>query len=75
MLCRLGPAAGRVVAVVPVTLLVLFVGLLWLLGLFFGKGGRQYVTKISAQAMQAASAMMKDMSRTEAPASSRRPEL
>jgi hypothetical protein len=29
------------------TLLVFFTGLLWLIGLVSGKGGRQYVTKIS----------------------------
>jgi hypothetical protein len=41
-----------------VTLLVLFTGLLWLLGLISGKGGRQYVTKISDQAMRTASVML-----------------
>ena len=35
-----------------------FTGLLWLLGLVSGKGGRQYVTKISDQAMRAASVML-----------------
>jgi hypothetical protein len=53
------PDAIRVVAlVVAVTLLVLFTGLLWLLGLVSGKGGRQYVTKISDQAMRAASVLL-----------------
>jgi hypothetical protein len=53
------PDAIRVVALaVPVTLLALFTGLLWLLGLASGKGGRQYVTKISDQAMRAASVML-----------------
>jgi hypothetical protein len=47
------PAAGRVAAVVPVTLLSLFVGLLWLIGLACGTDRRQYVTKISDQAMRA----------------------
>ena len=37
---------------------MLFTGLLWLLGLVSGKGGRQYVTKISDQAMRAASVML-----------------
>jgi hypothetical protein len=31
---------------------------LWLPGLVSGKGGRQYVTKISDQAMRAASVML-----------------
>jgi hypothetical protein len=53
------PDAIRVVALaVPVTLLVLFTGLLWLLGLVSGKGGREYVTMISDQAMRAASVML-----------------
>jgi len=53
------PDAIRVVALaIPVTLLVLFTGLLWLLGLVSGKGGRQYVTKISEQAMCAASVIL-----------------
>ena len=53
------PDAIQVVALtVPVTLLVLFTGLLWLLGLVSGKGGRQYVIKISDQAMRAASLML-----------------
>ena len=53
-----GPAVGRIAAVVPVTLLMLFIGPLWLLGLVCGKDGRQYVTKISDQAMRAASVML-----------------
>jgi hypothetical protein len=52
------PDAIRVVALAVPTLLVLFTGLLWLLGLVSGKGGRQYVTKISDQAMRAASVML-----------------
>jgi hypothetical protein len=58
MLHAVGPAAGRVAAVVPVTLLTVFAGLLWLLGLVAGEKGREYVTEISNQAMRAASAMM-----------------
>jgi hypothetical protein len=65
MLHAIGPAAGRVAAVIPVTLLVLFLGTLWLLGLVCGKGGRQYVTKISEQAMRAASAMLQGASRED----------
>jgi len=34
MLHAAGPAVGRIAAVVPVTLLMLFIGPLWLLGLF-----------------------------------------
>jgi hypothetical protein len=67
MLHAIGPAAGRIAAVVPATLLVVFVGVLWLLGLFSGKGGRQYVAKISGQAMSAASAMMQGAARAEVP--------
>lgn len=53
------PDAICIVALaVPVTLLVFFTGLLWLLGLLSGKGGRQYVIKISSQAIGAASVML-----------------
>jgi len=48
-----GPAAVRVAAVVPVILLVLFIGLLWLLGLMCGRDRRRYVTNLSQQAMAA----------------------
>jgi hypothetical protein len=65
MLHAIGPAAGRVAAVVPVTLLVLFLGVLWLLGLVSGKDGRQYVTKISDQAMRAVSIMLHGASRED----------
>jgi hypothetical protein len=57
MLHAAGPAAGRVAAVVPVTLLMVFIGLLWLLGLACGKDRRQYVAKISDQAMRAVSSI------------------
>jgi len=43
----------RVAAVVPVVLLVLFTGLLWLLGLMCGRERRRYVTDLSRQAMEA----------------------
>jgi len=46
-----GSAAVRVVAVVPAVLLVLFIGLLWLLGLMCGRDRRRYVTDLSQQAM------------------------
>lgn len=48
-----GPAMTRVAAVVPVILLVLFTGLLWLLGLVCGDDRRRYVTDLSQQAMEA----------------------
>lgn len=48
-----GPAMVRVAAVVPVVLLVLFTGLLWLLGLMCGRERRRYVTDLSRQAMGA----------------------
>ena len=38
---------GVVPAVVPVVLLVLFTGLLWLLGLMCGRERRRYVTDLS----------------------------
>jgi hypothetical protein len=58
MLHAIGPAAARVAVVVPVVVLMLFIGPLWLLGLVCGKGGREYVTKISDQAMRAACTML-----------------
>lgn len=59
MLYAASPAVrGRVAAVIPVTLLTVFAGLLWLLGLVVSDKRREYVTTISNQAMQAASAMM-----------------
>jgi hypothetical protein len=38
-------------------MLMLFVGILWLLGLACGKDRREYVTAISEQAMRAASSL------------------
>jgi hypothetical protein len=46
-------AAARAVAVVPVVLIVLFIGVLWLLGLLCGQKRREYVMKLSGQAMGA----------------------
>jgi hypothetical protein len=51
-------AAVRVAAVVPVVLLVVFVGLLWLLGLACGRDRRRYVTTLSGQAMGAAGVLL-----------------
>jgi putative Mn2+ efflux pump MntP len=48
-----GLAAVRVATVVPVVLIVLFTGLLWLLGLMCGPQRRLYVTHISQQAIGA----------------------
>lgn len=48
-----GPAMMRAVAVIPVVLIVLFTGLLWLLGLMCGRDRRRYVTDLSRQAMAA----------------------
>jgi hypothetical protein len=59
MMPSLGPAAARVAAVIPVALLVLFVGVLWLLGLACGEGRRKYVTTITRQAMGAIGALMR----------------
>jgi putative Mn2+ efflux pump MntP len=48
-----GTAMMRVAAVIPAVLLVLFTGLLWLLGLICGRERRRYVTGLSRQAMGA----------------------
>jgi len=53
MLHAAGPTPGRIALIIPVTVLSLLVGLLWLLGLACGKDRRQYVTKISGQVMRA----------------------
>jgi hypothetical protein len=46
--------------VVLVILLVLFTGLLWLLGLMCGRECRRYVADLSRQAMDAISALLHD---------------
>jgi len=48
-----GQAMMRAAAVIPVVLIVLFTGLLWLLGLMCGRDRRRYVTGLSRQAMDA----------------------
>ena len=48
----------RVATVVPVVLLVLFTGLLWLLGLVCGRERRRYITNLSQQAMGAIGALL-----------------
>ena len=49
------PGAGAVIvraaAVVPVLLLIVFTGMLWLLGLACGEKRRAYVTAVSDRAM------------------------
>lgn len=58
MLPGAGPAMMRVAAVIPVVLLVLFTGLLWLLGLMCDRERRRYVTNLSQQAMEAIDALL-----------------
>jgi hypothetical protein len=53
MLAGIGTSAIRAAAVIPAVLLVLFAGLLWLLGLPCGKDRRAYVITLSQQAMDA----------------------
>jgi hypothetical protein len=48
-----GHALVRVAAVVPVVLIVLFIGLLWLLGLVCRSAGRLYVLELSHHAVRA----------------------
>jgi hypothetical protein len=51
MLAGIGTSVIRAAAVIPAVLLVLFAGLLWLLGLPCGKDRRSYVITLSQQAM------------------------
>ena len=51
----------RVAALVPVLLLVLFTGVLWLLGLMCGRERRCYITDLSWQAMRAIGALLTDL--------------
>ena len=66
-----GPAMVRVAAVVPVVLLVLFTGLLWLLGLVCGRERRRYVTNLSQQAMGVVGVLLHGPSAPSAAASPR----
>jgi len=50
--------------VVLVILLVLFTGLLWLLGLMCGRERRRYVADLSRQAMDAISTLLHDPARS-----------
>jgi hypothetical protein len=47
-----GPWASRIAAIVPVTLICVFVGLLWFIGLACDKQRRAYITGISKHAME-----------------------
>jgi fumarate reductase subunit D len=49
---------ARLAAAVPAAILVLFIGLLWLLGLLCGKERRKYITTLSRQAMGALAALL-----------------
>jgi hypothetical protein len=49
----LGPIVARVAAVLPAVLIVVFIGLLWLIGLFFGDKRGKYVTGITEWAVEA----------------------
>lgn len=53
-----GTALVRAMAVVPVILLVLYAGLLGLLGLLCGRERRKYVMNLSGQAMSTAGLLM-----------------
>jgi hypothetical protein len=55
-----GTAVVRAAAVVPAVLLVLFTGLLWLLGLLCGSERRKYVMNLSQQAMGAVGLLLHD---------------
>jgi hypothetical protein len=59
MLPGAGSAITRAAAVVPVVLLVLFTGMLWLLGLLCDRERRRYVTDLSQQAMEAVGAWLR----------------
>lgn len=48
-----GHAVVRVAAVVPVVLIVLFIGLLWLLGLVCRDKGKSYVLELTEHAVKA----------------------
>jgi len=58
MVPGLGGSIVRAAAVVPIVILVMFVGLLWLMGLFCSKERRGYVVRISSQAMRTLSPLL-----------------
>jgi hypothetical protein len=53
MLSIVGTSISRAAAIIPATLLIVFIGLLWLLGLLCDKDRRNYVVTLSQQAMDA----------------------
>lgn len=54
-----GPAwVAQAAAMVPIALIVVFIGLLWLIGLACGKDRRTYVTTLSRQAMNAVTGLL-----------------
>jgi hypothetical protein len=61
----------RIAAVIPVVLLVLFTGLLWLLGYFGGRERRRYVTTLSQQAMGTLGALLHGPSASSSPTGAR----
>jgi hypothetical protein len=58
LLISISQSLGRAATVVPMTLLALFAGVLWLVGLFCGKERRTYVVKLNSQVMAAISAIL-----------------
>jgi len=51
MLSAIGTSATRTAAVIPAVIIVVFAGVLWLLGLLCGSDRRNYVIVLSQQAM------------------------
>lgn len=58
LLIGISQSLGRAATVVPITLLTLFAGVLWLAGLFCGKERRSYVVKLNSQVMAAISSIL-----------------
>lgn len=58
MLSAAGHGVLRVAGILPAVLLVLFIGVLWLLGLACRQPRRDYVTTLSAQAMTVIGALL-----------------
>jgi hypothetical protein len=67
MLSLVGTSTSRAIAVIPATLLILFIGLLWLLGLFCGNERRSYVIAVSQQAMDAVGILLRGSPGTPPP--------
>jgi len=58
LLISMSQSLGRAATVVPMTLLALFAGILWLIGLCCGKERRTYVVKLNSQVMGAISSIL-----------------